>query len=62
MNEVTKLYSLICRYIKCDYCDKEVKSHWNSEELAEILRTRGWSVNRSAKVKCPDCVKKMKRK
>lgn len=57
-----KLYDNAEAIIKCGYCDKsEGSSAMDSVDLAFSADAHGWLVNRSGKVKCPKCVKKMKR-
>jgi len=59
-NNTGRLFDHMIVRINCSYCPA-LYSGWahDAVEFAEDLDRRGWVVNRSDKVKCPICVKKM---
>lgn len=66
MSSVPKSVVELCNAVKCtiscDYCDNELNSFQDIIDTAESAHEEGWEVNKSGKVKCPECVDKMKRK
>ena len=49
--------------IHCEYCDNEFGDFAGEVyDCAEAADAEGWVVNKAGKAKCPECVKRMKRK
>jgi hypothetical protein len=56
-----ELFNAVICVINCDYCDSEFGDFNDVSDAAEGADEEGWEVNRAGKVKCPDCVNKMKK-
>lgn len=60
---IINLYESVTCTISCEYCDNEFDQYCGDAfECAEAADEEGWVVNRQGKVKCPECVDKMKKK
>lgn len=59
---IMELFNAVVCAINCDYCDSEFGDFNDVYDAAEGADEEGWEVNRAGKVKCPDCVNKMKKK
>lgn len=59
---VYRLADAVFTQISCAYCDLKFGSFsMDVIDCAEAAYENGWRINKADKVKCPKCVKKMKR-
>lgn len=60
---IINLYESVVYTISCEYCGNEFDQCCDDAfECAEAADEEGLVVNRQGKVKCPECVDKMKKK